>query len=37
MIKGIVKEASLAIANARVPIILLVIDILELNLLLETD
>ena len=37
MIKGIVKKALLAIADARVPITLLVIDTLESNLLLKTN
>jgi len=37
MVKGIVKEASLAIENARMLIILLVIEALKLNLLLRTD
>ena len=37
IVKGIVKEALLAIADAKMPIILLVIDTLKSNLLLGTD
>ena len=36
-VKGVVKEVSLAIADAKVPITLLVIDAPEPNLLLSTD
>jgi len=36
-VKRVIKEAPLAIADAKVPITLLVIDILESNILLGTD
>ena len=36
-VKGVVKEAPLAIANVKVPIILLVINMSESNLLFSTD
>ena len=36
-VKGVVKEALLVIADAKVPIILLVIDTPEFNLLFGTD
>ncbi len=37
IVKEVVKEALLAIADAKMPITLLVIDTSELNLLLRTD